>query len=312
MAPTCRHCALVAAGIATGVASVATYGYRRGRRPRWTPPGGRVVQTSSLSVRVLGDTGPPVLLLHGLVASGLYWGGVYDRLADHHRLIVPDLLGFGRSPRPAAGYGPDDHVEAVRICLDDLGIDEPVLIGAHSLGTLIALRLGATHPERVTGIAAFGPPLYPDSGAARAHVTATSPMGRLFVLPGRTAERACRWVCDHRTLAARLAVLTHPGLPPEIAADVVQHTWTSYSQTLQLVVLAAEASTWLDQVKCPVHVVAGDHDPVVDHAYLRQLADAHHNIELHEQPGRHDLPLTHPAGCATRIAAAAPFEAGSA
>lgn len=129
-------------------------------------------------------------------------------------------------------------------------------------------------------------------------------MGRLFVLPGRTAERACRLVCDHRSLAARIAALTHPGLPPEIAADAVQHTWTSYSQTLQHLILAAEATTWLDQVTCPVHLVAGAEDPVVDPAHLRRLAGAHHNIALREQPGRHDLPLTHPAECAAMIEAA--------
>lgn len=301
MASTRRHRASVVAASSAVVVSAGTYAHRRARRVRWSPPGGRVVQTSSLSVRLLGDTGPPILLLHGLVASGLYWGGAYDWLADHHRLVVPDLLGFGRSPRPASGYGPDDHTRAVGACLDELGITEPVIIGAHSLGSLIALRLAATHPQRVAAIAAFGPPIYPDPGAARAHVSATSPMGRLFVLPGRTAERACRWVCDHRTLAARLTVLTHPGLPREIAADAVEHTWASYSQTLQQNILAAEATTWLDQVTCPVHLVAGDRDRVVDHACLRRLADTHDNISLYEMSGRHDLPLTHAAECATLI-----------
>lgn len=254
---------------------------------------------------MLGDIGPPIVLLHGLVASGIYWGGAYDCLADHHRLVVPDLLGFGRSPRPASGYGPDDHADALGTCLDDLGVAEPVVIGAHSLGGLVALRLAASRPERVAAIAAFGPPIYADPGAARAHVTATSPMGRLFVLPGRSAEWACRWVCDHRALAARIAALTHPRLPHEIAADSVQHTWASYSQTLEHVIVAAEATTWLDRIGCPVHLVAGDHDPVADHGHLRRLAGTHDNVTLIEPSGRHQLPLTHPAECTRLIVAMA-------
>lgn len=289
----------------TAAIAIAAYAYRRARQTRWTPPGGRVVKTSSLSVRLLGDTGPPILLLHGLVASGLYWGGIYDQLAEHNRLLVPDLLGFGRSPRPASGYGPDDHAEAVIACLDALDITEPVVIGAHSLGCLIALRLAVVHPERVAAIVAFGPPLYPGTAAARAHITAASPIGRLFVLPGRVAQAACKWMCNHRTLAARLVVLTHPGLPPEIAADGVQHIWASYSQTIQQLILAAQAQTWLDRISCPVHLVAGSHDPVVDHGYLRQLPTRHPAIKLTEWPGRHDLPLSQPAGCVTLIAAAA-------
>jgi len=301
MAPAGRRRAVVAASLGAVVVSAATYAKRGARRARWAAPGGRVVQTATLSVRALGDSGRPVLLLHGLVASGIFWGGAYDQLADHHRLLVPDLLGFGRSPRPASGYGPDDHGAAVLDCLDDLGIDEPVVIGAHSLGALIALRLAATHPERVLAIVAFGPPLYPSAGAARAHVSATSPMGRLFVLPGHTAETACHLVCDHRTLAAHLAALTHPSLPPEIAADAVQHTWASYSQTVQRVILSAEAATWVAHVVCPVHLVAGDHDPVVDHVYLRYLAELHPHVDLHELPGQHDLPLIHPDECMTMI-----------
>lgn len=292
--------------VATGAAvtgGAASYAYRRRRRAGWTAPAGRVVQTSSLSVRVLGDHGPPVLLLHGLVAAGFYWGGAYDRLAAGHRLVVPDLLGFGRSPRPASGYGPDGHADAVRTCLADLGIDEPVVIGAHSLGTLIALRLAATSPERVRGIAAFGPPLYPDRRSARAHVGATSPMSRLFVLPGRSAERVCRWVCGHRAVAARLASVIRPELPPEIAADAVQHTWTSYSSTLQEVILDAGAAAWLPQVRCPLHLVAGTRDPVVDHHFVRRVARTHDTVELDERPGHHDLPLSRPEDCRARIAA---------
>jgi len=298
-----RHRAIVATGAAAVAASVAAYAHGRSRRPAWAPGGGRRVQTSTLSTRVMGGTGPPILLVHGLIASGLYWGAAYDRLADHHRLVVPDLLGFGRSSRPASGFGPDGHADALLTCLDDLGIDEPVVIGSHSLGSLVALRLAARHPERVAAIVAFRPPIYPDEVAARTHVSATSPMARLFVLPGRSAERACGWVCSHKALAAWLAVLTHPGLPPAIADDALEHTWSSYSETMEHVILAGGAASWLTQITCPVDLVAGDHDPVVDHAYLRRLAASHGNVALHEKPGRHNLPLADPSGCMTLIEA---------
>lgn len=261
-----------------------------------------MVDAGGLAVRVLGDDGPAILLLHGLVGSGQYWGADYDSLADHHRLVVPDLLGFGRSPRPATGYSTDDHVSAVVDCLDALGIFEPVTIGAHSLGTLVALRLAATHPERVAGIVAFGPPLYPDPKSARAHVAATGPMGRLIALPGPIAHALCAWLCRHRELAARLSVWANPELPPAIAADGVQHTWASYSETLQQVLLAAEAGQWLDDVTIPVLLVAGDTDPVVDLEFLHCLASAHDAVQLDIWAGEHHLPLVWPADCVAAVA----------
>jgi len=45
--------------------------------------------TSSLAARIDGDDCSPVVLLHGLVASGIYWGAAYDTVARQHRLVVP-------------------------------------------------------------------------------------------------------------------------------------------------------------------------------------------------------------------------------
>jgi len=55
----------------------------------------------SLYVEVHGD-GPPVLLLHGFPDSGRLWRHQVPALvAACHRVIVPDLRGFGRSARPS-------------------------------------------------------------------------------------------------------------------------------------------------------------------------------------------------------------------
>lgn len=261
----------------------------------WTAPGG-TQHRGALAARVLGD-GPPLVLLHGLVGSGLSWGGAFDRLAGSHQLVVPDLLGFGRSPRPAHGYDADAHVEALVRCLDEVGATAAAVIGAHSAGTTVALRLAVTHPARVRSVVAFGPPLYPTPAAARAHVRAMGPMGRLFALPGPLAAAACTWVCNHRSLAARVAVATHPHLPAPVAADSVQHTWASYSETLRHLVLSAEASAWVPTVACPVQLVAGDRDRVTDLPYLTTLG-----VPLDIWSGDHHLPLHHPDRCVDRLA----------
>jgi pimeloyl-ACP methyl ester carboxylesterase len=39
-----------------------------------------------------------VVLLHGLVSTGEVFGAACDRLTDTHRVVITDLLGFGRSP----------------------------------------------------------------------------------------------------------------------------------------------------------------------------------------------------------------------
>jgi pimeloyl-ACP methyl ester carboxylesterase len=269
----------------------------------WWEPGGEQ-HLGALAARVLGS-GPPIVLLHGLVGSSRYWGGAYDRLATDHMLIVPDLLGFGRSPRPHVSYGPDDHVAALLACLDEVGANDAALVGAHSAGATVALRLAATYPQRVRAVVGFGPPLYRSPADSRARLASMGPMARLFALPGRSAAVACAWVCNHRELAAKLAVLTHPRLPAPVAADSVQHTWTSYSETLQKLVLAAEAPSWLPDIRCRVWLVAGDADRVVDHEFLAELADQHAHVTAETWPGDHHLPLRQPERCSTLLERAA-------
>ena len=275
---------------------------RRGRGAGpWSEGAGRD-HDGTLPARVLG-AGPPIVLLHGLVGSARYWGAAYDQLADRHQLVVPDLLGFGRSPKPNVPYRPDDHVDALLTTLDELEVRTPAVVVGHSAGSLIAIRLALRHPGRVRTVIGFGPPLYGDATAARLHLSAMGPMAKLFALPGPAAAVACHWVCNHRRLAARLAVATHPTLPVPIAADSVEHTWPSYTGTLTEVVLAAEAGSWLPGVEAAVTLVAGSNDAVVDPRHLGDLARLDH-VDVHTWPGDHHLPVRQADRCVHLIGGA--------
>ena len=48
-------------------------------------------------------SGPPVVLIHGMLNTSRHWRGVVDRLADRHTLIAPDLIGHGESSKPSDG-----------------------------------------------------------------------------------------------------------------------------------------------------------------------------------------------------------------
>jgi pimeloyl-ACP methyl ester carboxylesterase len=258
----------------------------------------------SLSVRTLGRRGPVIVLLHGLASSNRYWGHAYDALAQRGRLVIPDLLGFGASPRPPGGYGPDEHADAVVRCLRDIDADHPpVLLVGHSVGALVALRIAARFPHMVCGVVGFGPPIYRHLDDARHHLGRMGLTSRLFGLDTRWAEIACRQLCERRpSLAAKLVVRLRPDLPRELAADAVEHSWASYSETLTRVVLAAEASHWLEQIDAPVLFVVGSDDAVCDLGFLGQLVSGTRVADLLVLPGAgHDLPLVKADACRAEI-----------
>jgi len=271
------------------------------RRISWAPGGG-TFHDGVLHARVLGEGAPAVMLLHGLGGSNAYWGSAYDTLAGAGRLVVPDLLGFGASPRPSGGYTVGDHVAALKALLDELGVTGPMIVGAHSLGTLLAVALAERHPALVTGVVAFCPPLYADEARARERVAGLGWLESQLASEGPWAKAMCEWVCNHREAAARVASLLRPGLPARIRQDGVQHTWASYSQTFEHVLAKADGSRTLANLHVPVELVAGSDDPIIDLAHLRRLADDLPHVALTVRDGAdHDLPLTDPAGAVATL-----------
>jgi haloalkane dehalogenase len=101
------------------------------------------------------DTADPVLLLHGEPSwSFLYRKMIPVLVAAGHRVICPDLVGFGRSDKPTLheDHTYARHVEWMRaLAFDVLNLNRVTLVG-QDWGGLIGLRLAAEHPERFAGI----------------------------------------------------------------------------------------------------------------------------------------------------------------
>ncbi len=106
-----------------------------------------------------GGQGAPVLLIHGSgpgVSAWANWRLVMPALAQHARVIAPDMVGFGYSERPAGfAYGMDAWVRQAVGLLDALGIARTDLVG-NSFGGGLALALAIRHPERVRRLVLMG------------------------------------------------------------------------------------------------------------------------------------------------------------
>jgi len=103
--------------------------------------------------------GAPLLLLHGSgpgVSAMANWRHTMGPLAEHFRVLAPDMVGFGYTSRPdGIVYGPDTWLAHVVGFLDALGIERAHVIG-NSLGARIALGLALQHPDRVDRLVLYG------------------------------------------------------------------------------------------------------------------------------------------------------------
>ncbi|SDL07178.1 2-hydroxy-6-oxonona-2,4-dienedioate hydrolase/4,5:9,10-diseco-3-hydroxy-5,9,17-trioxoandrosta-1(10),2-diene-4-oate hydrolase [Nocardioides sp. YR527] len=105
-------------------------------------------------------SGPPVVLLHGGGAGATgasNYGRNIDALAEHFRVIVPDMPGYGRSTKEIDHEDPfGDLASAVRGLLDELDIDRSHLVG-NSYGGAAALRLAMETQDKVDRLILMGP-----------------------------------------------------------------------------------------------------------------------------------------------------------
>ncbi len=97
-------------------------------------------------------SGPPVVLIHGMLNSSRHWREVALRLAERHRVIAPDLIGHGDSATPRGDYSLGAHAAAIRDLLVSLDVHRATFVG-HSLGGGVAMQFFWQFPERVERLA---------------------------------------------------------------------------------------------------------------------------------------------------------------
>jgi lipase len=107
---------------------------------------------SGLRVHAWGDESvPPVVCLHGVTGSGRHFEPLAARLAPASRVLAPDLLGHGDSPREPP-WRLRDHLETLERAVGEA----PVWLG-HSFGGRLAFEHAARHPGRVARLVLLDP-----------------------------------------------------------------------------------------------------------------------------------------------------------
>src|SRR3954468_15861788 len=92
-------------------------------------------------------SGPPVVLIYGMVNSSRHWRDVALRLADDYTVIAPDLIGHGDSATPRGDYSLGAHAAVIRDLLAAIGVEPSTIVG-HSLGGGVAMQFFYQFPQR--------------------------------------------------------------------------------------------------------------------------------------------------------------------
>jgi len=248
---------------------------------------------TTLTYEVAGD-GDALVLIHGSWVDRQTWGFVIPGLVESFRVISYDRRGHGESTAPPdAGTIHDDVADVVTL-IDALG-HGPVHIVANSYGACTALRLAASHPQRLARMVCHEPPMLgaldaDDDGRVIAN-TERRKLGevRQRLEQGEHADSA-EYFVEH--------VAIGPGmwsqLPPPMQETFVNHAPTFLGELRDPDAFGADLAS-LQRLSTPVLLTYGDQSPAFFAPIIDRLSSLLPNARQHLLPGAGHVPhMTHP------------------
>ncbi|HYP48916.1 MAG TPA: alpha/beta hydrolase [Thermoleophilaceae bacterium] len=223
--------------------------------------------------------GDPVLLLHGWPQNWWMWRGVIPRLAESHRVICPDLRGFGWSDAPPGRYEKETLAADVLELLDLMGIERVDLIG-HDWGGYIGFLLCQLHPERVRRFLALGtgppwsdndPKALLDAWRAGYQVLLSTPLlGRELQTRGHASFRALVRPGARGSWSALDEEIFLGGLRERARADVSVAIYRTFLTREVPAILRGRYDKL--PLAAPTLLLNGEHDPVLRPRMTRGVA----------------------------------------
>lgn len=212
-----------------------------------------------------------LVFVHGAVVSGRYMVPTAERLAASHRVLVPDLPGFGESEDPPEPLRVPGLAAALLAWLDAAGVARAHLIG-NSLGAQVVVAAACAAPERVASLILVGPTVDRD---ARTRVR------QLWRLAKDVPRE--RW-----------------SLIPLHLRDLVRAGWRFAASTLDIA-LEDHIEDGLARVAARTLIVCGSHDPLAPEPWCRWLAGVSPTASVQVLEGPHALNYSRPGALAACV-----------
>jgi pimeloyl-ACP methyl ester carboxylesterase len=241
----------------------------------------------SLAVHDEGS-GPPILFVHGFPLSHSMWRAQLEAFSVGHRVIAPDLRGFGESDVTEGTVTMEQHADALAVLLDELNVNEPVVLCGLSMGGYIAWQFQQKYPERLRAL------ILCDTRAI-----ADTPE----VIENR--KRLAMMVVENGSAAVASVML--PNLFSPATGDRDQSVIDELRQTISTTspqgIAAAslgmaerpDVTSLLPSIETPSLLIVGEDDGISTPEEMKTIADAMPNARLEVIPeAGHMSPLENP------------------
>jgi pimeloyl-ACP methyl ester carboxylesterase len=232
-----------------------------------------------------GGKGNPMLLVHGLGGAYTNWLAVGENLRKNHKVIAPDLLGFGRTYLEGRHSDLDSNVAMLEELIEQ-HIKEPVILMGHSMGGLVSLKLAAKRPDLVKELILVSPATWTPYAIPNLRIAATF---LLSLRPGFGASIARRIYKHAGAEGTIVEALKHCTNNSELHPEIVKANITLEAERLgapapyrgfmeswrSTVLYLAQPHAYenlVKQIKCPTLLLHGTEDKIIAPKSLERLS----------------------------------------
>jgi pimeloyl-ACP methyl ester carboxylesterase len=229
---------------------------------------------------------PSVVLFHGngTMIQDFILSGLVDRLAHRHRVICFDRPGFGYSERPRTRiWTATTQATLFAKALDQLGVHNPIVLG-HSWGTLVVIALALQSNYAVRGVVLASGYYFPTARIDFWLMSAPA-LPLLGDLMRYTISPVISWAIMPKLVRTLFAPR---GVPPEFKNEFPislslrpKQLRAAAEESALLIPAAAQMQLQYQRIRCPVRIVHGSSDQLIEVDQSRRLHKALPGSLLH-------------------------------
>lgn len=206
--------------------------------------------------------GAAILLLHAFPFDGRMWAEQVRDLSPDHHMIVPDLPGFGQSPRPDGSPSIDDWAAQVLEDCKKRGIEKAVVAGC-SLGGYVAFALMRRAPGFFAGLGLIDTRAAPDTQESRR---------ARYEMVERARHEGTAFLLAADLPLARTTIVERPEVLASARVMVADATPVGVMTAQRAMASRKDSRPLLRTIAVPTLVMQGEDDPIVPRAEAEAMA----------------------------------------
>jgi len=217
------------------------------------------------------------VFIHGLGDTSDQWASLVKKLPPDVNYIAMDLVGFGKSPKPAwAQYNAKMQARSVlRTCIA-MGILGPVTVIGHSMGSLVAVEFAKRYRLSVRELVLCSPPIYDTAHGRRIKALQQNVLHKIYAESAKNPT----FLLNAYAFGKKIHAVNQ-------SLEVTSETLPAFLASLKASIMNQDTMRLIEKIKVPITIIDGQFDVLTINKVLQDITSRHANMTLITIPTMH-------------------------